>query len=273
MFLAMGLAVLLALAVAGLVHHQLTKVSERKPTGGTQKIVVAAEALPLGTRLDAKNVRVVDWPETAPITGMFAQAEDCIGRAVVKATVENEPILESNLAPAGSGSGLPAGIPEGMRAISVAVNDVIEVAGFVQPGTVVDVLATGAIEGQGQASGSVTRMVLEGVRVLAAGQKTEPDKQGVAQTVPVITLLVTPEQANVLVMASAQGRIQLALRNAVDRRIVNPPAVEQTRLFQGGSPAVAVGTFHTGKAAAPPPLYSIEVIRGNKKEVVSFPNP
>jgi pilus assembly protein CpaB len=272
MFLAMALAVLLALAVAGLVHHQLAKVSERKPTGGTQKIVVAAGRLPLGTLLDAKNVRLVDWPVSAPIVGMFAQVEDCIGRAIVSAVVENEPILEANLAPAGSGSGLPAGIPEGMRAISVAVNDVIEVAGFVQPGTIVDVLATGAIEGPGQPTGSITRTVLENVRVLAAGQKTESDKQGVAQTVPVITLLVTPEQANVLVMASAQGRIQLALRNAVDRRIVNPPAVEQIRLFQGDSPARGVTTYHPGKAAAPP-LYSIEVIRGNKKEVTSFPNP
>jgi pilus assembly protein CpaB len=271
MFLAMGLAVLLALAVAGLVHHQLAKVSERKPTGGTRKIVVAAERMPLGTRLDAKNVRLVDWPESAPITGMFSQAEDCIGRAIVSVVVENEPILETNLAPTGSGSGLPAAIPEGMRAISVAVNDVIEVAGFVQPGTMVDVLATGAVEGPGQPAGSITRTVLENVRVLAAGQKTEPDKQGVAQTVAVITLLVTPEQANVLVMASAQGRIQLALRNAVDRQTVNPAAVEQIRLFQGASPVRGVETPHPRKAAPPP--YSIEVIRGNKKEVASFPNP
>ena len=119
----------------------------------------------------------------------------------------------------GGRCGLPATIPEGMRALSVAVNDVVGVAGFVIPGTMVDVLVTGQIgEGRGSGSKNVTRTILENVRVLAAGQKVEQDREGKPQTVPVITLLVSPEDAAKLTMASTEGKIQLSLRNTVDTK-------------------------------------------------------
>src|SRR5262249_60171002 len=125
----------------------------------------------------------------------------------------------------------------GMRALSVAVNDVVGVAGFVMPGTMVDVLVTGKVPGGRGTEDSVTRTILENVRVLAAGQKIEQDREGKPQTVPVITLLVSPEDAGKLAMASTEGKIQLALRNTIDTKKVDPPAVLEAALFAGPSPA------------------------------------
>src|SRR6202030_1104364 len=160
-------------------------------------------------------------------------------------------------------------IPEGMRALSVAVNDVVAVAGFVIPGTMVDVLVTGQVAGGG---GNITRTILENVRVLAAGQKIEQDRDGKPQPVPVITLLVTPEDASRLTMASTQGKLQLALRNTIDTKVVSPAPVMQATLFGGALPAPPVKHAGSSKAPpAPPPVYVIEVITGNKRENKSFP--
>ena len=151
----------------------------------------------------------------------------------------NEPILDSKLAPREAGAGLSATIPEGMRAVSVAVNDVIGVAGFVGPGTSVDVLVTGTIPGASQSGAQyVTRTILENIRVLAAGQKVEQDVDGKPQTVPVVTLLVSPQDAATLTMASTEGKIQLALRNTID---VNSPAP---------AAGAAGGSFFPGRRAA-----------------------
>jgi pilus assembly protein CpaB len=192
---------------------------------------------------------------------------------LITPVVENELILENKLAPKEAGAGLSSTIPEGMRALSVSVNEVIGVAGFVIPGTMVDVLVTGGIAGAGRGGQeNITRMILENVRVLAAGQKIEVDREGKPQTVPVITLLVSPEDAGKLAMASTEGKIQLALRNTIDSKKVNPPAVLEAALFSAGPPPVR----HSGSVKAPPPpppVYLIEVITGNKRENKSFPNP
>jgi pilus assembly protein CpaB len=162
-----------------------------------------------------------------------------------------------------------------MRALSVAVNDVVGVAGFVTPGTMVDVLVTGKVSG-GTRGGedTITRTILENVRVLAAGQKIEQDRDGKPQTVPVITLLVSPEDAGRLAMASTEGKIQLALRNTIDTKNSNPPAVLQTSLFSSGSPPAGPPKHVAAKTpqAAPPP-FTVEVIVGNKRETKSFQNP
>src|ERR1700727_3901536 len=110
-------------------------------------IVVAAQPWQVGTRVDASNLRLIPWPSGEPVAGMFTRISDCANRAVITPVAENEPILESKLASTQSGAGLPATIPEGMRALSVAVNEVVGVAGFVIPGTMVDVLATGSVAG------------------------------------------------------------------------------------------------------------------------------
>jgi pilus assembly protein CpaB len=213
------------------------------------------------------------WPAGEPVAGKFTRIEDCENRALLTPVAENELILESKLAPKEAGAGLSATIPEGMRALSVAVNEVIGVAGFVIPGTMVDVLVTGRLVGTNHGGNdNITRTILENVRVLAAGQKIEVDREGKPQTVPVITLLVSPDDAGKLAMASTEGKIQLALRNTIDSKKVQPPAVLEAVLFAGEAPPVR----HTGSVKAPPPpppVYLIEVITGNKRENKSFPNP
>ncbi len=204
------------------------------------------------------------------VAGMFTRIEDCANRALITPVAENELIIESKLSPKEAGAGLPATIPEGMRALSVAVNEVVGVAGFVIPGTMVDVLVTGSVVGS-RDQNNITRTILENVRVLAAGQKIEQDREGKPQTVPVITLLVTPADAAKLAMASTEGKIQLALRNTIDSKMVNPPPVLQATLFAGIAPPPRhVGP---GKPAPPPTVpYSVEIIIGTKRENKSFPN-
>jgi pilus assembly protein CpaB len=266
------IALVVAFLLSSFVYKQFQKASTIKPTA-SQPLVVAAIPLPLGTRLDASNTRIVQWPAGQQMSGMYSRVEDVTNRAIITALAENEPVLETKLAPKESGAGLPATIPEGMRALSVAVNDVIGVAGFVIPGTMVDVLVTGRVIGT-TGGDNVTRTILENVRVLASGQKIEPDREGKPQTVAVITLLVTPDDATKLTMASTEGKIQLALRNTIDTKMNDPKAVMQTSLFSAEG-AVVKPTHSPGKksaAPAAPPPYVIEVITGNKRENKSFPN-
>jgi pilus assembly protein CpaB len=265
------IALVLAFLTSTFVYKKFQQASFVIPAAVSQTIVVAAEPMPLGTRLDASKLRQIPWPAGEPVQGMFTKTDECVNRALITAVAENEPILEAKLAPVQAGAGLPATIPEGMRGLSVAVNEVVGVAGFVGPGTMVDVLATGKIPGNGQ--DKITRTILENVRVLAAGQKIEQDKDGKPQTVPVITLLVTPEDAAKLTMAATEGKIQLSLRNTIDMKSPNPAPVMQAALFApaGGAPVHAAARPHA--APAPPPTYTVEVIVGTKRETKSFTNP
>lgn len=276
-------AVVVALLTSVFVYRAFKQVSTTPRAFVTQSIVVAAEPLDLGTRLDASKLRLIPWPSGAPMDGMYTRIEDCVNRALITSVAENEPILKSKLASADAGAGLEATIPEGMRAISVAVNDVIGVAGFVTPGTMVDVLVTGQATGTGNQTVNITRTILENVRVLAAGQKIEQDPNGKPQTVSVITVLVNPTDAAKLALASTQGKIQLALRNTVDTKPTNPPVILQTSLFSGGDaqpPKPVVVAAAPRRAAAPAPVapppppapYTVEVITGDHREQKSFPN-
>jgi len=270
MLMGLAVAVVVGLLLSTYVYRAFKNATAVKPII-SQHIVVAAVPLQLGTRVDANNLRLIPWPSNEPVSGMFTRIEDCTNRALITPVAENEPILESKLASVQSGAGLPATIPEGMRALSVAVNEVVGVAGFVIPGTMVDVLVTGRIAGSSHGGDeNITRTILENVKVLAAGQKIEQDREGKPQTVPVITLLVTPDDAARLAMASTEGKIQLALRNTVDTKVMAPPAVLQGALFSGGAPAPkrSLGV----KYVPPPPSpYVVEVITGNKRENKSFP--
>lgn len=277
----LAISLIIGLLAGGYVFTQFKKMAQAK-TMPTIQVVVSSRALPLGTRLQPSDLRLVTWPAAEPVEGMFTRVEDCVNRAVITSLVENEPLLEGKLAPKQGGAGLSATIPDGMRAVSVSVNDVIGVAGFVVPGTMVDVLVTGSTNIGGQTT-NVTRTILENVRVMAAGQKVEQDREGKPQAVPVITLLVSPEDAISLTMASTQGRIQLALRNTLDSKKVDPPAVLQATLF-GGTAAPLPPPADPKKArtvAAPsapavthaPESFNVEIIRGDKKEVSKFPTP
>lgn len=262
-------AIAVAFFISTFVYRQFQRATGTKPIV-MQHIVVAAVPMQLGTRLDANNLRLMPWPAGEPVAGMFTHIEDCANRALITPVAENEPIIENKLSPKEAGAGLSATIPEGMRALSVAVNEVVGVAGFVIPGTMVDVLVTGSVVGS-RDQNNITRTILENVRVLAAGQKIEQDREGKPQTVPVITLLVTPADAAKLAMASTEGKIQLALRNTIDTKMANPPPILQATLFAGIEPPPR--RIAPGKPAPPPaPPYSVEIITGTKRENKSFPN-
>jgi pilus assembly protein CpaB len=219
--------------------------------------------LKLGQRLGADDLKLVDWPEGKQPKGAFSRKEDCVGRALIVAAGEDEPIVEQRLASREAGQGLAVAIPVGMRAVSVGVDEVVAVAGFVTPGTFVDVLVTGS-----GPAGPVTRTILEHIRVLAVGQQLQADSSGKPQPAPVVTVLVTPEQAQSLTLATAEGRIHLALRNAVDTAKANPPPVQGAAMFRGGAPLSAA---RKAQRPAPPPPYKVEVIRDEKVETQVFP--
>jgi pilus assembly protein CpaB len=270
------LAVVVAILLSAYVYRAFQQATAARPSK-TQQVVVAITPLAPGTRLDSANIRTISWPGDSPVPGMLTTVESAQGRAVITPVAPNEMILESKLAAKEAGAGLPATIPEGMRAISVAVNEVIGVAGFVTPGTSVDVLVTGQIPGATQSGALyVTRTILENVRVLAAGQKIEQDKDGKPQSVPVVTLLVTPKDAGTLAMASTEGKIQLALRNTIDGQTPAPVPVLQATVFGSGAPPPVVQQTArrvvAQKPLAAPLPYSVEIIIGGKRENKSFPN-
>jgi len=272
--LVVGLLVALVFGVvaARYVYIQLrnARMAAGKATVVTGRIVVAAKPLALGERLTSADLREIPWPDATRPVGSFVRAEDCLDRALITPVVENELILEAKLAPKEAGGGLSVAIPQGTRAISVRVDDVVSVAGFVVPGTMVDVLVTGA----STSGDSVTRTILQDLRVLAVGQKSEPDREGKPQTYTVVTLLVNPEEAEKVTMASTEGKIHLALRNTIDTKEVNPPPVSRASLF-AGAPPPRPETAHKVRheappAPKPPEPYVIDVIRGDKKETQSF---
>ncbi len=272
-------ALIVGLLLSLFVYRAFQQATARREQGPQQQIVVASVALGVGTRLTNSDVQTISWPGNTPVPGMLTRIEDAVGRAVIAPLVPNELVLDSKLAPKEGGAGLQATIPEGMRAVSVAVNDVVGVAGFVGAGSSVDVLVTGQIPGATESGAqNATRTILENVRVLAAGQKLEQDHDGKPQTVPVVTLLVSPKDAATLTMASTEGRIQLSLRNTVDSKTPAPEPVLQAAVFGAGAPPPAVkSTVSVHRAvqlpvvAAPSP-FTVEIILGDKRETKSFPN-
>lgn len=271
------IAVAVAMLLSIYVYHAFQRASAVRPTQ-TQQIVVAVGPLGIGTALDDTNIKTISWPADNPLPGAITTIGAAVGRALITPVVANEPILDNKLAPREAGAGLSATIPEGMRAVSLAVNDVVGVAGFVVPGTSVDVLVTGQIPGASQSGASyVTRTILQNIRVLAAGQQVQQDVNGKPQTVPVVTLLVSPQDAATLTMASTEGKIQLALRNTIDVSSPDPLPVLQGAVFSpGGAPQKVAQTTDrkviVKSTPAPPPPYTIEVIVGDKRETKSFPN-
>jgi len=272
--LALGLLVALVFGLVAaryvfiqLRNAKMATVTKTEPTG---KIVVAAKRIELGQRLTTADLREIPWPDATKPHGAFVRINDCLDRALITPVVENELILEEKLAPKEAGGGLSVAIPEGTRAISVRVDDVVSVAGFVVPGTMVDVLVTGNTQG----GDSITRTILQDLRVLAVGQKSEPDREGKPQTYTVVTLLVTPEEAEKVTMASTEGKIHLALRNTIDTKQVNPPPVDRASLFAGAPPprpqAPKVRREAPPPAPKPPEAYVIDVIQGDKHVSQSF---
>jgi len=241
-------------------------------------VIVAADDLQVGAKVEERDIRIIkvpaaDLPPTAP-----RKRADVLGHGVIIPIAKGEFILPNRLAGENAGAGLPALIPPGMRAVSVRVNEVVSVAGFVTPGTRVDVLLTGTPGGGEQQ----TTTVLQNVAVLASGHTLERTSTGEAQTTAVITLLVSPDDAERLTLASSEGHIQLALRNPLDTKQDELASANSRGLYRGGvaPPPTTTVVHHAAvpkKVTPPPPPgstgVSIEVYQGDKKpEVVKFPD-
>jgi pilus assembly protein CpaB len=232
-------------------------------------VVVAANDIQVGARIEEHDVRLVKYPAASLPAGTPTKRSQVLGRGVILPIARGEFILPSKLAPENAGAGLPSLIPPGMRAVSVRVNEVVSVAGFVGPGTRVDVLLTGTPNGSSE---SQTTTVLQNVAVIASGHTLERNAAGEAQNTPVITLLVSPDDAERLTLASNEGHIQLSLRNPVDTQEGEVPAANAKGLYKGGTPAapqpVKVRPVKQQKiqsSTPPPSVLSVEVYQGDKK--------
>src|SRR6201998_3081782 len=265
----------LAVAIGFLASVYVYKSLQGKAGGDAGiEVMVAANDLQVGQRIDEHDIRIIHINPADLPPGSPRRRSDVLGHGVIVPISKGEFILPNRLAGENAGSGLPSLIPPGMRAVSVRVNEVVSVAGFVTPGTRVDVLLTGTPAG---GSEEQTTTVLQNVAVLASGHTLERTSTGEAQTTAVITLLVTPDDAQRLSLASSQGHIQLALRNPVDTKQEEVPASNARGLFRG-LPAPAV--VHTSvRHVLPKPTVaapastgvSVEVYQGEKKTDVKFP--
>jgi len=271
-----GLALAVGLLVSFTVYNRLRSLSGSGSNERGVRVIVAAHDVQVGTKLDTPDMATITIPESAVPPGAYTDPTKVLGRGAVLPISKGEFILTSKLAALNAGAGLPSLIPPGMRAVSVRVNDVVSVAGFVQPGTRVDVLATG--NNQGTGSERQTTTVLENVAVIAVGKSLDRNAAADAQAAPVITLLVSPDDAQKLALVSQEGRIQLSLRNPLDTKKGGIGATRQSSLYLGDKPVEAAPktkvhrvTVKAPPTAAPAP-YQVEMIRGSKRDETKFEN-
>ena len=272
------LAVVLALAIAG-VFSWFVVVYQRKQQAAKVsyiKIVAATKPLAAGSPINDDSVALIDWPANSPIAGAFTNLNDVKNRSVIYPISQHQPILDRDVAQPGSGIGLTVKIPEGMRAVSVRSNDVVGVAGFLYPGSHVDVLVTSKLD---NTMSPMTQTVLPNVEVLVAGQRIEPDPQGKPETVNVVTLLLKPEDGEKLVLAASQGQIQFVLRNGADQNTPDTKPVDMTDLMAGvkkpvAPKAVVAKARAVAKAEKEKPrtivYYEVETIKGAHRSVDKF---
>jgi pilus assembly protein CpaB len=231
-------------------------------------LVVAARDLAGGALIRAEDLKVISWKSDELPEGFVGTTTEIVGKGLLQAIRANEPLLMSKLASEGEGAGLSILIPHGMRAVSVRVDDVVSVAGFVLPGTRVDVLVT--LPMAGEANLGTSRMVLQNLKVLAAGESLQADAEGKAQSVSVVTVLVTPEEAEVLFLATAEGRVQLALRNSTDLLLEETSgAVTSTLLGEAKrtEPSLLVSRAPVARRTQ---AAAVEVYRGVERSIASF---
>jgi pilus assembly protein CpaB len=274
-----------ALLVSAGFYRMARNGGQQRASRNEKAVVVATQALDMGAVIKPESVKVVRMPEELFPKGGFSRLEDVVERPVISPVLPDEPIVEARLAIRGSGGGVAPLIPPGMRAISVRVNEVVGVAGFVLPGMRVDVLVTGRPPGHDD---TITTTVLQNITVLSVGQTLQADSKSQSIKAPVVTLLVTPAQAEVLTLADTQGHIQLVLRNSTDHTQTETPGWLVSQLFGQGhrEPVAASAPASTGRphaVPAPDPAPhqparmpepapdGILVIRGNQKVVEAVP--
>jgi len=199
------------------------------------RVVIATHDLQIGTLIGATDVRMGPWAGTVP-KGALSKLEDALNRGATASIYEGEPVIGDRLATPGSGGGLAAIIPPGLRASAVKVNDVVGLAGFVTPGMRVDVLMSGIEPGGNPVDGPRVNTLLQNIQVLSAGESLQKDSEGKPHPVQVVNLLVTPEQAEKLTLAGNQAQIQLVLRNPLDTATTSPPGTMMSQLFTNSAP-------------------------------------
>lgn len=300
----LGSAVVFGLLAAVSVSRYLSDA--QASSRNMNNVVVAKVDIPLGTKIEAEQLSVVQFPANAIPEGTFSEAQKLVGRVAVVGVAAREPVTDFKLAPEGSTGGLSSVIPAGYRAMTVKVDDVIGVAGFLVPGTMVDVLTVIEQPGQMSSGNPISKIVLQNVKVLASGQNLDkPKDEREADAVKAVTLQVTPDQAEKLALASTEGKLRLVLRNMIDQddeqtqgadkksllggdRAVTPPPPGSLKSEQTPQPAPQpVRRAPRPQAPArvseatpveapkpqppPPPRPNVEMIQGTKKSTVEFP--
>lgn len=270
-------AVLLAGVASFVVYRAVKRIPVRQVEVANYHVVVAAKPLSMGARLTADDVKLVAWPSSSPVANGYSDVKAVIDRGLLSSVVENEPLTDNKLASLESGAGLPPTIPQGMRAMSVKVNEVVGVAGFIVPGSKVDLMVTLRREDD-----SMTRTVASNVQVLTAGTAYDREKAKDGQPIPstVVTLMVSPEDAERITLAQSQGQIMLSLRNPLDTGDAETTGVRTGSLFGGAPPAnpapAPKPTVRRAAAAPRPPQMevvpvslktttTVESIKGGKR--------
>lgn len=287
-------ALLFGLLAAVSVSRYLS--SAQAYTKNMNRVAVATVAIPIGTKIIPEQVTMVQFPKESTPDGTFESADKLTGRVAIVNIAPREPITETRLAPEGSTGGLSAAIPEGYRAMTVKVDDVVGISGFIMPGTLVDVVVV-IDPGGNTMTDPISKIVLQNIKVLANGQNIDkPENQRDANSVKAVTLLVTPEQAEKLALASTEGKLQLVMRNSIDQGDEQTSGVNKRGLLSGdraqplpepGSlkseqpkvepklsrrpPRPAVQVEAPAAKPAPTPRASVEMIEGSKKRSVDFP--
>ena len=267
-----AVVIVIALVMATLASYALYLAVQQMPVREVEvnsvPVVVATQDLPVGTMLTADHVTIIQWPASNPVSGGFAETTNINDRGLIAPVIMNEPITEVKLAPREAGAGLPPSIPLGMRAISIKVNEVVGVAGFVVPGTRVDVLATVSRV----AGGTMSKAVVSNAQVLTAGTRYDLETSRSGEPLPssVVTLMVTPEEAERIALASNEGALVLTLRNPLDTKPTDTEGI-RTAALMGQTPPPPVIVQRQGRRVAvrPAPVapkpYMVETIRGGTR--------
>src|SRR6266581_4590436 len=264
-------ALVISLGITSIFYVRITR-TQASSRPKTKSVVAAAVALQPGTPITAENLTEINWPENVALEGLVEKKEEVTGHVVMYAIAANDPVLKRDLA-SSSSFGLAAKIPDGMRATAVKTNEVMNIAGFIFPGSRVDVLVT--IRSDNNNASTTSRTVLQNVQVLSTGTRMDPDPNGKPENVSVVTLLVTPEQSEKLALAENQGTVQFVLRNGGDGATPETPAVDMAQLTGMPKPPVPQPEKPHIKPAAPAvkPVnsYIVETLANGKITVSKFP--
>jgi len=293
-FVVLAGALLFGLLAAVSVSRYLS--SAQAYSKNFNRVAVAKVAIPLGTKIIAEQVMVVQFPRESTPDGAFETPEKLAGRVAITNIAAREPITEARLAPEGTAGGLSAVIPEGYRAMTVKVDDVVGISGFIMPGTLVDVVVV-IDPGDRGSQDPISKIVLQNIKVLANGQNIDkPESEREPNSVKAVTLQVTPEQAEKLALAATEGKLQLVMRNSIDQGDEQTTGIDKRTLLGGDRavPAPEPGSLKSEQPAAPKPVVrrvrahpeprpalsapspqaprtSVEMIEGAKKRSVDFP--